>query len=213
MSNNNLIFLQHTDFKDIQGQRGRILANQITGVSFILFYSTECNHCHSTLPVFKNLPKHLPSVKFALVNLNAGIDIDPEKKGNMRIVEMAAKTIAPITSVPFIALYINGRPYMQYVGPRTVENIVPFIKQNLDFIRSKSTFMKKQGESCPDNKPGLHLTEVFPNIDSDMPAFASGIPYNLVCDNDSCYLTVDQAYKKTKLGQNQQPRRPHQSYM
>ena len=35
---------------------------------------------------------------------------------------MSKKSISPITVVPYVILYVNGKPYMRYQGPQDSKN-------------------------------------------------------------------------------------------
>jgi hypothetical protein len=48
-----LLFLTTEDFNTQNGVKGPIMCTNIQGFSVILFYSTECQHCQSLIPIFK----------------------------------------------------------------------------------------------------------------------------------------------------------------
>ena len=48
---------------------------------------------------------------------------------------MSRNSIAPITVVPYVILYVNGKPYMRYQGPQDIKEIARFI---IDISKSLS---------------------------------------------------------------------------
>jgi hypothetical protein len=61
----------------------------------------------------------------------------------MSIVERSKNTIAPISYVPDVILYINGSPYVRYDGPHDIQHIKDFIvdiNKNLT-VEKKTAFM------------------------------------------------------------------------
>jgi len=92
---------------------------------------------------------------------------------------MSAKTIAPVKYVPYIVLYIEGKPYMRYNGPHDSLQIRRFIMEIANKIQSKQKF---SSENIKKNKKGI-------------PEYSIGHP---LCGEDSkvCYLEFDNAYDK-----------------
>ena len=56
---------------------------------------------------------------------------------------MSRESIAPIKVVPYIILYINGKPYMRYQGPQDAGEIARFIVEVSQKIQSKQSFTKE----------------------------------------------------------------------
>ncbi|MDD4931691.1 MAG: thioredoxin family protein [Candidatus Colwellbacteria bacterium] len=169
---NSLLFLSEQDFSIQQGKKGRILCNNLPGVSLVLFFSKQCDHCVDVFPVFASLPHGIPGCQFAILN----ISMFPG------VAQKAQQTIAPITHVPFIILYVNGRPFMRFNGRKTYEDISTFVNEVLSRIQSKRNFSSSPSQ--------LNVE------DNDIPEYASGIPFNILCEGENCYLTFNEAYKK-----------------
>ena len=112
-----LLFLSSEDFKLIKGTKGNIMCTSLPGISLILFYSTQCSHCQSLIPIFKTLPGTVSGCQFGMINVSH----------NKNCVIMSRDTIAPIKVVPYIILYAHGKPYMRYQGPQDVKEIARFI--------------------------------------------------------------------------------------
>jgi thioredoxin-like negative regulator of GroEL len=166
-----LLFLSSEDFKLIKGTKGNIMCTSLPGISLILFYSTQCSHCQSLIPIFKTLPGTVSGCQFGMINVSH----------NKNCVIMSRDTIAPIKVVPYIILYAHGKPYMRYQGPQDVKEIARFILEVSKNIQNKQPISN-------DNK-NIKTSK------NSIPAYTVGKPlYGL--DNE-CYLEFDNAYTKT----------------
>ncbi len=168
--NSSLLFLSEQDFSIQQGKKGYLLCNNLPGISLVLFFSNKCQHCNEVFPVFKVLSQQIHGCKFVLINVS----------NNQNVARMSQKTIAPITHVPFIVLHVNGRPLMKYNGEKSVQAIGDFVSQVLSQIQDKRNFSS---------------TTKIDYGEASIPQYAAGIPFNLVCDEEQCYLTFSEAYK------------------
>ena len=92
-----LLFLTSDDFIISKGSKGTILCTSIPGFSLILFYSTQCPHCQNFIPIFKKLPGTIGGCQFGMINVST----------NKNCIRLSKDTIAPITYVPYVVLYIN----------------------------------------------------------------------------------------------------------
>lgn len=168
---NSIIFLSEQDFTIQQGKKGNVLCNNLPGISLVLFFSNKCPHCSDVFPVFKVLPQRVPECQFALLNIST----------NVNVARMSQRTIAPISHVPFIILYVNGRPAMKYNGEKSLQAISGFVNEVLSRIQNKKNFLS--------NIKVEHG-------DADIPEYSVGIPFNMVCEGEQCYLTFNEAYRK-----------------
>jgi thiol-disulfide isomerase/thioredoxin len=164
-----LLFLTSDDFKISRGTKGNILTTSIPGVSLILFYSTQCEHCKNLIPIFKKLPGTVGGCQFGMINVS----------NNKQCILMSRETIAPISFVPYIVLYINSRPYMRYQGPHQASEIGRFVYEVTQKIQNKQPFAKEEVKEDP--RGGI-------------PAYTIGKP--LYGDDDVCYLEFSTAYNK-----------------
>ncbi len=169
-----LLFLTRQDFKLTKGTKGRLLSHSIPGFSLILFYSIQCDHCNKLIPIFKSLPGTIGGCVFGMVNVGTSKDRE--------IVSMSNSTITPITYVPYIILYVNGKPFMQYNGPHIKEEIRRFVLEVAEKVKSKQKF---QSENVKEDVDGRGI-----------PAYTIGYP--LYGDDDRTYLEFDEAYVKNK---------------
>lgn len=166
-----LLFLTSEDFNINKGTKGDILCHSIPGFSLILFYSTQCVHCKTLIPIFKKLPGTIGGCQFGMINVST----------NKQCVNMSKDTIAPITYVPYILLYINGRPTLKYAGPHDQNEISRFIIEVSQKIQNKQKF----SENVTEDPRGKTI-----------PAYCIGKP--LYGDENVCYLEFDEAYGKEK---------------
>ena len=166
-----LLFLSSDDFTINKGSKGNILCHDITGFSLILFYSTQCVYCQTLIPIFKTLPGTIGGCQFGMINVST----------NKKCVQMSKDTIAPISYVPYIALYIHGKPFMRYNGPHDGNEIRRFILEVANKVQSKQKFST---ENVKENNKGI-------------PEYSIGRP--LYGENDKvCYLPFDDAYSDKK---------------
>lgn len=162
-----ILFLTGEDFDSQKGTNGNILCHNIPGFSLILFYSTHCTHCQTLIPIFKKLPGTINGCQFGMINVSS----------NRNVVEMSQDTVAPIKYVPYIVLYINGKPFMVYKGPYQESEIRNFVVEVANNVQKKQQFSK---EKVKEETPG------------GIPAYCIGKP---LCGNDKvCYLVFDTAY-------------------
>jgi thioredoxin-like negative regulator of GroEL len=175
-----LLFLQSNDFKLIDGMKGPIMATQIKGISLVVFYSSKCVHCQKLLPVIKNLCNSIQGCQFGIVNV-----------GNSKeCILLSRNTKNPINVVPYVILYINGRPYIRYQGPHTQEDITQFIVEVTTSAaanyNSNENIQNRVTNSDKNNKQYI-------KHGSKIPAYCLGHP---ICGDgeDVCYLEFDGAY-------------------
>lgn len=166
-----LLFLSTEDFTIVKGSKGNIMCHGIPGFSLILFYSTQCVHCQSLIPIFKRLPGTIGGCQFGMINVSS----------NKGCVKMSRETIAPINFVPYMALYINGKPFMRYNGPHDGGEIRRFVIEVANKVQSKQKFVS---ENVKQNEKGI-------------PEYTIGHP---LCGPDEkvCYLEFSEAYGESR---------------
>ena len=168
---NTIHYLKVNDFHIAEGKKGKVLCTNLKGVSFVMFYSKECIYCNELFPIFKQLSQQIPSCAFAALNISN----DPG------VVYASQKTIAKIDSVPYLVLYVQGRPFVRYTGSKKFEDIGNFIVEILKRVQNKKNFM--------DVNTKYENIEVIERI-------SGSIPFNLECFNGDCYLKFSELYKK-----------------
>ena len=173
----NLLFLSASDFNIKQGTKGLLLCHEMQHVSLVLFYSPRCSYCAHLIPIFKSLPKVVSGCQFAMINVSL----------NKNVVDMSHQTVAPIKYVPYIVLYVNGSPYLEYKGEYNLELIRDFIIDTYKHIQNNVSFTQKQ------KHPNIHVP------DTGLATYSLGSP--LYGDGLRCYIEFDGAYEKQKQQQ------------
>jgi thioredoxin-like negative regulator of GroEL len=172
-----LLFLQSNDFRLVNGLKGTIMVTQLKGISIVVFYSSQCIHCKKLLPLFKNLSSKIQGCQFGIVNV-----------GNSKeCILLSRSTKNPINVVPYIILYINGRPYMRYQGPHTETDIANFIIE----VTKQTHIDEKNNKNNLAEKTNPRLSKH--SNSKQIPAYCLGNP--VIGDGeDVCYLEFDGAY-------------------
>lgn len=140
-----LLFLSSQDFTLTKGTKGNIMCHNIPGFSLILFYSTHCEYCQNLIPIFKRLPGTIGGCQFGMINVSQ----------NKACVRMSRNSIAPLSYVPYILLYINGKPFMVYKGRPDGNDIRRFVMDVANNIQKKQSFsaevnIRKEGRNVPE---------------------------------------------------------------
>ena len=136
-----IYFLNHTDFEVMKGDRGDMMSLKYdkNGLTLVLFYSKELPSCDFMMTRFKQLPGLMNGCNFAMVNMNK----------NMELVELSRNTIAPISYVPDLTLFVNGCPFIRYDGPQEIENICNFLRDIYEKIHKLQFSNKNNSNSAP----------------------------------------------------------------
>lgn len=200
-----ILYLNSEDFVIKKGEKGNLLClnYDVQGLSLVLFYSNECQHCNKLLVKYKQLPFNINGCQFTMINVN--------KMENRKVVQMSNQTIVPITFVPDIILYVDGVPYMRYDGSHDINQLKRFILdiyqqlQKTAFIDAKkitrsssSSSPQQQNTNQPptnnkiQNGVQSNVNETSPK--SSIPAYTIGRPKCTGDRDDICYLSFNQAY-------------------
>jgi len=175
-----LLFLTADDFTVENGTKGKILCNPIPSFSLVLFYSNQCKHCKTLVPIFKKLPGTIGGCQFGLLNVGT----------NMKVVQKSKGTVTEIQYVPLIILYINGKPFMRYAGNYNQAEIIQFVVSMSKRVQTKEAFVNKNNNSL---KSDPAIKE---NPRGGIPAFSIGKPLKGDGRFDVCYLDFKNAYSK-----------------
>jgi hypothetical protein len=116
------------------------------------------------------MPGTIGGCQFGMINVST----------NKNVVRMSNNTIAPITYVPYIIFYINGRPFMRYQGPYDINEIRKFVIAVAENVQNKQKFNPK---------------EVRESSKGNIPAYSIGHPIKGQFKK-ICYINFDGAYKK-----------------
>jgi thioredoxin-like negative regulator of GroEL len=163
-----ILYLTSDDFQIQTGNNGNLLCTEIKNYSLILFYYTECVHCKTILPIFKRLPDSIHGCQFGIINVGL----------NKSVVEKSKNTVNPIKYVPYIVFYVEGKPYMIYKGPYSIEEIGKFIMEVVKNLK--------------DNRLEFSKQKVVQEDGNRIPSYCIGKP---ICGNGNvCYLDFTKAY-------------------
>lgn len=156
--------LSDRDFELKQRKNGNIITCNLSGISLVLFKSENCPHCVSMGPIMQQLSRKINTCNFAMINITRF----------PAVIKASQNSIMPITYVPFIVLYVNGKPFLKYDGDRNEQAVGTFVMSVINQLKTTKNFS--------DNT----IIET-----DEIESVAGAIPYNLVCDKDSgvCYLT------------------------
>jgi thioredoxin-like negative regulator of GroEL len=102
---------------------------------------------------------------------------------NRQVVEISRQTVVPISYVPYIVLYVNGKPYIRYDGPHEENEIKRFIFEVANNLQNREKFIQSENKAKQVEK-------------SKTPQYTIGIP--LFGDDDDYYLEFNQAYVALK---------------
>jgi hypothetical protein len=180
-----LLYLSSNDFDVVQGQKGRMMCNRIRGFSLLLFFSNACHHCNELIPIFAKLPGTIAGCQFGLINVSA----------DKNCVAMSRGTLSEIQYVPYIVMYVDGKPVMKYAGPYEINEIKRFVLEVSKRIKSKQTFANSSAVQ-KDPRGGI-------------PAYTLGKPL-YGPDNKVCYLKWDSAYDANRQKQQSPQTQPGQ---
>lgn len=165
-----ILFLNHNDFEVKKGDRGDMMTLKFDkhGLTLVLFYSKELPSCEHLMTRFKQLPGLINGCNFAMVNMNK----------NMELVGMSRNTIAPITYVPDLTLFVNGCPFIRYDGEQEIHAIRKFLQdiyekiQKLQFTSNPAPTPPTPSPPPDHSSPG-HPPRTPPPV---VPAGGSGFP-------------------------------------
>lgn len=201
-----LVYLTPNDYKLRQissdrkpGEMIEELCTEIPGISFILFTSNSCKYCKDIYPYFLRVSQIIQGCVFGIMNVDVM---------NQKIVAMSHRSSTPLQYVPYLMLYINGRPVAQYVPDE--ENSAHNVELMRSFLVAQTKRLTRQqndtaGRHHHQNQPRHNDQGVGAGIsntasgESSIPAYSIGIPGNMKSARESrkvCYLDFNSAYKK-----------------
>ena len=169
---NNLFYLGSRDFSVDEAPKGKVLVNNQKGIMFCLFHAdmNKCQYCMEAIPELKKLSLKMPGVKFGLCNLNRDQDV----------YYMSTQTIAPIERVPYMILYVQGRPLMSYDGEKRADAMMNFLGDVVSRLNNKKDFFEQKNYK----------------MQSSVPTYSKSPQFNVICDDELgiCYVDTDDAY-------------------
>lgn len=104
------------------GQQKKSMILNISQQPVLVFFKTnECPACSNFEPLFNSLSNNEKRVIFAILNLSQ----------YKNVAKMSTVTTTPISAVPFILLYISGKPFARFTGKKDVQSLTSFIGKAL----------------------------------------------------------------------------------
>jgi len=172
---NNILYCEDKDFYLAKGQSGKILlcnSKYKEGIFFVFFFSTKCENCHEGMDVFTNLVRRFPpEIKFGAININ---DFPT-------IISKSSQSCTPLEYVPYFVLYFRGKHFLRYDGEMVMADMINFLTNAIKRIDEKKEFIKP------------HIKE-----ELVVPEYAGGVPYNIVCNKNKCYIKYVDVYANKK---------------
>lgn len=184
---NGIHFLRSEDFRLVNSNGQQLMYTNIPGFSLVLFYTPNCPHCKTIRPIFHSLPGKIGGCHIGIIDVLA----------NKKCVFMSRQTVAPISVVPYVILYINGRPYMRYKGPAEDSKIIEFVvtvANQVKNIRQGTMPPPVKSPSQATTQPianGASQAKIIQNEITKIPEFTIGHPK---CEDGVCYLDFIKAY-------------------
>jgi hypothetical protein len=178
-------FLRIEDFHLERSPDGHILlCPDIQGVSIVTYYASNNHNCDIFIQQFKAMHRSIMNCTFAELDV----------RQHYKIVSLSKKSNTPIKGVPYILLYINGRPYREYTGVREPKLIINFIMNTLSEMQATQSFVPKR-------KPPRHPRQYNPQSGGQQRGGKKNkdrlpwgaLPYNVA---GSLYKDYKHAYKK-----------------
>jgi thiol-disulfide isomerase/thioredoxin len=113
-----------------KGLRGLVLCTRAKELVLMMFEKPGCPYCTGAKPILARLAEHWAgTLRVRSVNLHT----------YPSLIDMSQQTIAPLTMVPTIILYTNGRPYVMYDGDITEPGLFEFCRSMVAQIRARQT--------------------------------------------------------------------------
>lgn len=165
-------------FKKMKGNRGHVLGiPSAQNLTLVMFYSLQCAYCDQAMPELEKLAQFIKEN-----NIPVTIAVCDIMK-NKRIIQESADTVDPIKFVPYMPIYLGEKPYLRYNGKKTAEEMLNYLIEVLKRVDTRQKFVQRQSE---EDEPRASATT------------QEGIPYNVVCEGDVCYVTQDEIFGTPK---------------
>jgi thiol-disulfide isomerase/thioredoxin len=168
----------HADhFKKMKGNRGFVLGiANAQNLTLVMFYSIQCTYCDQAMPELEKLAHFIQENNLPITV--AVCDIMKHKS----IIKESADTVDPIKFVPYMPIYLGEKPYLRYNGKKTAEEMLNYLIEILKRVDTRQKFVShRKNEEEEEEKAG-----------------PEGVPYNVVCEGDVCYVTQDEIFGAPK---------------
>jgi hypothetical protein len=177
MDNMGLIELTSESFKKMKGNRGHVLGiPNAQNLTLVMFHSPQCEYCDQAMPELAKLYRYLREN-----NLPINVAICDVSK-NKKVIQEAADTVDPIKYVPYMIIYLRERPHLRYNGKKIAEEMLNYLIEVMKRIDTRQQFVAPARVQQQEDQ------------EEQQEASPTGIPYNVVCEGDVCYLTQTEIY-------------------
>jgi len=174
MSQSGIIELHAESFKKMKGNRGFVLGiPNAQNLTLVMFYSIQCTYCDLAMPELEKLSRFILDN-----NLPINIAVCDIMK-NKKVIQESADTVDPIKFVPYMPIYLDEKPYLRYNGKKTAEEMLNYLIEVLKRVDTRQKFVQRQQVK---------------EEERTQTSQAEGVPYNVVCEGDVCYLTQDELF-------------------
>lgn len=170
-------YLSEKDFFLSKGDKN-VLCTTKKGISVVMFSSRRCKHCEETYPIFTKLSTYDFKVPCSYNILLV--------EDNINVVISSQKSTSPVKATPHIIIYVNGRPSMAYTGDRDLKSMSAFFYEFLSRIGGPMLNITQQHTKLKITPEDVNKFKQF-----------GGIPYNIECDKEMCYLVFSELGKKS----------------
>lgn len=112
------------------GVKQKTLNINVKGPVLVFFKQSNCRGCASFTPIFNKLVASEQRIRYAI------FDLGTDKRGD--VVKLSHQSTLPITHVPFVVFYIDGRPAYNFkertkneaATTRFVSDMISLLPQN-----------------------------------------------------------------------------------
>jgi hypothetical protein len=176
MNTSGIIELHAESFKKMKGNSGFVLGiPNAQNLTLLMFYSLQCTYCDQAMPELEKLSKFIYEN-----NLPINIAVCDIMK-NKKIIQDSADTVDPIKFVPYMPIYLAEKPYLRYNGKKTAEDMLNYLIEVLKRIDTRQKFVQHNRQEPEEEQNS-----------------GEGLPYNVVCEGDVCYVTQDEIFGAPK---------------
>lgn len=137
----NIAYLTSADFV-VMGSKQKTLGINARGNVLVYFKMNRDPNCEEFDPIFSKLTYQEQRVTHAVLDVTQ----------HREVVQTSRDTTTPITAVPVLILYMNGRPLAKFSGNKNIPSIQGFITKALQAsmqtqAQPSQTFMPQQAPS------------------------------------------------------------------
>lgn len=152
-------------------------------VVLVFFKQTGCGGCAAFEPIFSQLVHNQRNISYGVCDL-AG--------KNREIINMSKRTQMAITSVPFIVIYVRGKPFAKFNGKRNIPSLSGFIEKVVSMIQQQQQSVQNYRAQHTSGKAPMGVPDE--EEDSELLIPQNVIPRNRPWNADgnrSRYATLD----------------------